>query len=63
MKIILGKIKKQRLVGIPGQTEFTYEMIENRYYDETGIAPVKILHRAENMNERIEAKTVDEMLF
>ncbi len=63
VKIILGKIKKQRLVGIPGQTEFTYEMIENRYYDETGIAPVKILHRAENMNERIEAKTVDEMLF
>jgi len=34
VKIIIGKIKKQRLVGIPGEVDFQYEITENRYYTE-----------------------------
>lgn len=34
VKIIVGKVKKQRLVGIPGETEFSYDMAKNRYVNE-----------------------------
>jgi len=32
-KVIVGKIKKQRLVGVPGEVDFTYEFKTNQYSD------------------------------
>jgi twinkle protein len=39
VKIIVGKIKKQRLVGRPGEVEFSYDIAQNRYYDGSTVAP------------------------
>jgi twinkle protein len=40
VRIIVGKVKKQRLVGIPGEIEFSYSTTENRYWDgSTRIVP------------------------
>lgn len=39
VKIILGKIKKQRLVGIPGEVEFSYDVTQNRYFDGSDLQP------------------------
>jgi twinkle protein len=31
--VIVGKVKKQRLVGVPGEFEFTYDFKKNQYFD------------------------------
>lgn len=41
VKIIIGKVKKQRLVGIPGETEFSYDVTQNRYINENDRQPKK----------------------
>ena len=40
VEIIIRKIKKQKLVGIPGTVSMTYDRRTARYYDETGYTPL-----------------------
>jgi twinkle protein len=61
VKIILGKIKKQRLVGIPGEVEMSYELSENRYYDGSTLPPKQTT--IESIYEPQEFKSADELNF
>lgn len=61
VKVILGKIKKQRLVGIPGEVDFVYDVAQNRYFD--GSENTKIPEINYNYIEPEEFKTADELDF
>jgi twinkle protein len=61
VKVIVGKIKKQRLVGIPGEVEFSYDIAQNRYYDGSTVAP-KII-KVENHIEPNENFNYEETPF
>lgn len=61
VKVILGKIKKQRLVGVPGEVDFLYSTIENRYSD--GSENLRMSEINYNYIEPQEFKSVDELKF
>jgi len=61
VKIILGKIKKQRLVGVPGEVEFRYEITENRYYPKSETPKIVKMNYYET--EPKEIKSADEIDF
>ena len=58
VKVIVGKIKKQRLVGVPGEVEMSYELTENRYFDGSTITPRQII-----IEQIYEPKEVNEIPF
>lgn len=59
VKIILGKIKKQKLVGIPGEIDVYYDVISNRYNMELYKSSLPI----QNFTESVNFKSVDDINF
>jgi twinkle protein len=57
VKIIVSKVKKQRLVGIPGETELFYSRKKNQYFDNSmdcdcdGLSNIEILQRQEQTEQ------------
>jgi twinkle protein len=47
VRIIIGKIKKQRLVGIPGEIDMYYSVGKNRYYDNADMIDTVISNNIE----------------
>ena len=61
VKIILGKNKKQRLVGIPGEVEFQYEKTENRYHSANENPKITKINYYESESKEI--RSADEINF
>lgn len=61
VKIILGKIKKQRLVGIPGEVEFQYQKTENRYHEVNEKPKIKKINY--EFTEPVEIRSADDLNF
>lgn len=41
--VVVGKVKKQRLVGVPGELDFTYEFKQNQYFDGSEITIPEVI--------------------
>jgi twinkle protein len=58
VRIIIGKIKKQRLVGIPGEIDMYYSVSKNQYFETADEIPIKfnepIIEEIININRTIE---------